>query len=60
VTAFHLPPDASQATLSSVPGVVAGDALGSLARIRAHPVSNAVNIRAHAIAFIVTCLLSVK
>jgi hypothetical protein len=51
VNAFHFPPDVSQATLSSVPDVVAGEALGSTDLMRAQPAKRAVNIRAYAIAF---------
>ena len=51
VAAFHFPPDCWQETWLA-DGSVLGEALGSLALIRAQPVSNAVSINAHATAFI--------
>jgi hypothetical protein len=52
VFAFHFPPDISHETLSDWGFGMAGDALGSPPRMRAQPVSRAVNSRAHAMAFI--------
>jgi hypothetical protein len=52
VTAFHLPPDASHATLSLAGSIEGGEALGLLSRIRAQPVvTTAANSRAYAKAF---------
>jgi hypothetical protein len=51
---FHFPPDIWQETLSLSGLGVAGDALGSEPRMRAQPVSKAVNSSAQAIAFIAT------